>query len=1280
MWKKLQRLPRGPIVAHLLGATLLMLAAGGALAQTIDYQIIYTDVGAGLQSNLCRARLSTGAHGGVTVRIASSDTNLVRVTDDANLAGGEYADIFVPNGGLNADFYLQAIEDTTGAVDLTASAPGFADEILAISVVTPALRKLGLPSQLSPFDPVDPFHLQVGVANPLQTSISYPQKVRVGGPGLTTLVSVTDPLVAELVTSGETGSVIALPIAPGSDSSPTTVAGGGIGLDALAAGSVGIIATAPNFITIAPDTQFVTVPAPSTTFISLPYEVGAGLQLEGRYVQLSGSQHGGVTVHFEVSDSTRVLLAPDANSPGAGTLDVFVANGFVNASFVMQGLEGVLGSVILSVSVPGFAPQVTTVEVKTPAVRLNGLNTSIDTLDPPDNFTVAVGLPNGTATGLSVFQPVRVGGPGVTATVAVSDGAVGQILSSSTSGDTLTVSIPEGESSSPSTPAGGGVAFDGVGVGATDVTASIPGFAPVDPATATVLVTQPSLNVVSVQGTVGAGLQTAANQVNLGASQHGGVVVRVESLDPGLVLVSGHPDSLGTPFVDLPLNNGVTVVNFYSHALEGLTGAATIAVTSPLFLPDTIMTTVVEPAVRLVGLGTTIDTLDPPDPVYAIVGFPSGGFNSVVGQEVRQGSAGVPVTFTVADPVVGTMVAPGDTAAAVTLVIPPGASNTPTNTTAGGAAFDGVGVGSTAVTVSIPGGVPVNLSTATITVSAPTISFTGVARVGGGLQAQVNAQLSASGHGGTLVTLTSSDPASLLLAPDASTVGQASIDVFVAAGLTSVTYFLQGVDGQVASADVLVSAPQFTSNQRTVTVEQPAVAIVSLLGNIDVADTPDNFYARVGLPTTDNSSVNGSYIQARRAGQPPLVVTFASSAPAVAIVTTQTTSGGSLDLGIPAGQSTTPTTFATGGVALDGLTPGPTIVTASVPGFIQTGAAQVAVDVTNQNIFLNGLAGRVGAGLQSQAVAAELGESGHGGVTLTVAVSDTSLALVSTNALTLGGGSVQISVPNGQTEGLFYLQAREGTEGQQVTVTASAPGFSSALQVVDLVQAATAITQLADSMDVNVDDDEFVLQIGALTADGTGLVEAQAVRGGVAPRAVTVRSDNPAVGRLANLGGEADSLTVLFAPGVRQTPPTVAGGGLAFAPVGTGVTVVSASGPGIVASGAGVLSIELTGEIVGVGDVVPARTALGGNYPNPFNPRTTIVFELARPGAVELRVYDVSGRLVRTLQAGERFTAGRHEVVWNGRDERGAATAAGVYFVRMRSGDFTAVERMTLVK
>jgi hypothetical protein len=101
---------------------------------------------------------------------------------------------------------------------------------------------------------------------------------------------------------------------------------------------------------------------------------------------------------------------------------------------------------------------------------------------------------------------------------------------------------------------------------------------------------------------------------------------------------------------------------------------------------------------------------------------------------------------------------------------------------------------------------------------------------------------------------------------------------------------------------------------------------------------------------------------------------------------------------------------------------------------------------------------------------------------------------------------------------------------------------------------------------------------------------------------------------------------------------------------------------------------------VGSESEMPQADRLGGSYPNPFNPLTTIKFELAGPTAVRLRVYDLQGHLVRRLLEGDVLEGGVHEAEWNGRDGSGGRVAAGVYLYRLVTNGYVGSRRMTLVK
>ena len=100
--------------------------------------------------------------------------------------------------------------------------------------------------------------------------------------------------------------------------------------------------------------------------------------------------------------------------------------------------------------------------------------------------------------------------------------------------------------------------------------------------------------------------------------------------------------------------------------------------------------------------------------------------------------------------------------------------------------------------------------------------------------------------------------------------------------------------------------------------------------------------------------------------------------------------------------------------------------------------------------------------------------------------------------------------------------------------------------------------------------------------------------------------------------------------------------------------------------------------------LLPKKTVLLPNYPNPFNPETWIPYELAVPMDVTLHIYAVDGALVRTLGLGHQAPGTYHSrnraAYWDGRNEQGKAVASGIYFYTLTAGKFTATRKMLIRK
>jgi hypothetical protein len=199
-------------------------------------------MGAGLQDGVFTAQLQAASHGGVTVRIESSNPAVAVVAPDLNTPGTAFVEVALADGQVNAPYVVQGVEGADGEAVITASAPGFVDGNGTVRVVPAALRIQGLATTGSPGGADDPFTVTIGVADAAGTTIANTQQVRGGAAPVTVTLTSSDPSVGTLVTAAETGGTVTVQIAPG-----TSSAGGAF--RPLAAGSTEVTAASPGLIT-----------------------------------------------------------------------------------------------------------------------------------------------------------------------------------------------------------------------------------------------------------------------------------------------------------------------------------------------------------------------------------------------------------------------------------------------------------------------------------------------------------------------------------------------------------------------------------------------------------------------------------------------------------------------------------------------------------------------------------------------------------------------------------------------------------------------------------------------------------------------------------------------------------------------------------------------------------------------------------------------------------------------------------------------------------------------
>ncbi|MCB5259321.1 MAG: choice-of-anchor J domain-containing protein, partial [Candidatus Cloacimonetes bacterium] len=108
--------------------------------------------------------------------------------------------------------------------------------------------------------------------------------------------------------------------------------------------------------------------------------------------------------------------------------------------------------------------------------------------------------------------------------------------------------------------------------------------------------------------------------------------------------------------------------------------------------------------------------------------------------------------------------------------------------------------------------------------------------------------------------------------------------------------------------------------------------------------------------------------------------------------------------------------------------------------------------------------------------------------------------------------------------------------------------------------------------------------------------------------------------------------------------------------------------------------VTITGPSSNPDGLTPALTTqLKGNYPNPFNPETTISYSVKDSGPVSIDIFNVKGQLVRKL-VNDTKAAGNYTEIWNGKDNNGRAVSSGIYYFKMNAGKYSSTKKMILMK
>ena len=193
-----------------------------------------------------RVTLGGANHGGVTVRVASSETTKLLISVNAATPGTSFIDIPIADGSTYADFYVQGVLNATGDATVTATQALFTSGNVSIKVVQPVFVLSGLADSTTSLSANDPFYAYAYILNAAGTAVQTTQEVSAVGALAVTFTS-SDGGVGQIAKTGTTAASVTITMAVGAIYTPTSVAAGGVAFDPMAGGSTTVSVSAPGF-------------------------------------------------------------------------------------------------------------------------------------------------------------------------------------------------------------------------------------------------------------------------------------------------------------------------------------------------------------------------------------------------------------------------------------------------------------------------------------------------------------------------------------------------------------------------------------------------------------------------------------------------------------------------------------------------------------------------------------------------------------------------------------------------------------------------------------------------------------------------------------------------------------------------------------------------------------------------------------------------------------------------------------------------------------------------
>ena len=327
------------------------------------------------------------------------------------------------------------------------------------------------------------------------------------------------------------------------------------------------------------------------------------------------------------------------------------------------------------------------------------------------------------------------------------------------------------------------------------------------------------------------------------------------------------------------------------------------------------------------------------------------------------------------------------------------------------------------------------------------------------------------------------------------------------------------------------------------------------------------------------------------------------------------------------GLANTPTSVATGGVAMRYLAAGTTTVRASIPGTGVRALANTTLNVTVNTTALTLATDYIGSGLQRARSVSLSAPAPAGGVPVTITADTLGVVRFAPNATSLGVDTIVVTIPQGATSASFFVQGVEGVVADTVTLTATSPGFASGSGQQRVWTPVVDVTGLPATLTTLAPDDPFQVAVGTpQTPTGTSIWAADNIRFGAPPLLATIVSGTSTVGQLVTTARIGDTVTVQIPAGVRVSPATIAAGGAAFQTLTTGTTIVSAAIPGFRSiGGAAGLTVNVTAPALAL--TTPATIGSG------LQTSATGTVNAAQHGGINVVIRTSNPALVRVATA-----------------------------------------------